>query len=205
MENVHTTQKNNNMSNHTAGAEVHKKQHMLEYLISKFKASYYSEYKVRNQNFYWRALSMSRRDLDEVERLKKLSGLFIEPHRREVQTATKYVLSRPMAQEMKPTKHFDYEFNQQYYTGPVMEYINFGTYPESTFKMRKDVRITQCLHCGATETSLWRKLGSSVVCNACGLYFKMHGVRRPASLKKSVIKKRKRSRRMLEDDNTIFN
>lgn len=49
-----------------------------------------------------------------------------------------------------------------------------------------------CLHCNTKETSLWRRLDGKTVCNACGLYFKMHGVPRPISLKKSVIKKRKR-------------
>ncbi|KAM0688487.1 GATA type transcriptional activator of nitrogen-regulated proteins [Conglomerata obtusa] len=49
-----------------------------------------------------------------------------------------------------------------------------------------------CMHCNAKETSLWRRLEGKTVCNACGLYYKMHGVRRPISLKKSTIKKRKR-------------
>lgn len=49
-----------------------------------------------------------------------------------------------------------------------------------------------CIHCNTTETSLWRRLEGKVVCNACGLYFKMHGVKRPLSLKKPSIKKRKR-------------
>ncbi|KAM0678895.1 hypothetical protein BDAP_000680 [Binucleata daphniae] len=49
-----------------------------------------------------------------------------------------------------------------------------------------------CLHCNTKETSLWRRLEGKTVCNACGLYYKMHGVPRPISLKKTVIKKRKR-------------
>lgn len=50
-----------------------------------------------------------------------------------------------------------------------------------------------CAHCDATETSLWRRLDGNTVCNACGLYFKMHGVRRPKTLKKYAIKKRRRT------------
>lgn len=49
-----------------------------------------------------------------------------------------------------------------------------------------------CMHCTTKETSLWRRLDGKVVCNACGLYFKMHGVKRPISLKKTSIKKRRR-------------
>lgn len=50
-----------------------------------------------------------------------------------------------------------------------------------------------CAHCSATETSLWRRLDGKTVCNACGLYFKMHGVKRPITLKKYSIKKRRRT------------
>lgn len=49
-----------------------------------------------------------------------------------------------------------------------------------------------CMHCSTKETSLWRRLEGKTVCNACGLYYKMHGVVRPKTLKKSVIKKRRR-------------
>lgn len=38
-----------------------------------------------------------------------------------------------------------------------------------------------CLNCGTTSTPLWRKNPEtgSVMCNACGIYFKTHGVNRP--------------------------
>lgn len=50
-----------------------------------------------------------------------------------------------------------------------------------------------CNNCHAVKTSLWRRnqQGESV-CNACGLYFKLHGVNRPPSMKKDVIQSRKR-------------
>ncbi|KAI5172286.1 hypothetical protein NEFER03_1400 [Nematocida sp. LUAm3] len=32
-----------------------------------------------------------------------------------------------------------------------------------------------CSQCGTTSTPLWRKHNSLVVCNACGLYSKIHG------------------------------
>eukprot|EP00866_Antonospora_locustae_P000093 jgi/Antlo1/93/1323 len=49
-----------------------------------------------------------------------------------------------------------------------------------------------CAHCGTTKTSLWRRLGDAVVCNACGLYHRMHGIKRPISLRKSFIRRRRK-------------
>ncbi|KAH7582328.1 GATA-type zinc finger domain profile [Nakaseomyces glabratus] len=51
-----------------------------------------------------------------------------------------------------------------------------------------------CTNCGTTNTPLWRKdIDRKPLCNACGLFFKLHGVMRPLSLKTDVIKKRKRT------------
>ncbi|XP_018579822.1 transcription factor GATA-4 isoform X2 [Anoplophora glabripennis] len=50
-----------------------------------------------------------------------------------------------------------------------------------------------CTNCHTSTTSLWRRnsLGEPV-CNACGLYFKLHSVNRPLSMKKDSIQTRKR-------------
>ncbi|KAH9385747.1 uncharacterized protein NEMAJ01_0643 [Nematocida major] len=32
-----------------------------------------------------------------------------------------------------------------------------------------------CGFCHTKETSLWRRIGDIVVCNACGLYYRIHG------------------------------
>ncbi|KAG5362856.1 Nitrogen regulatory protein [Yarrowia sp. B02] len=52
----------------------------------------------------------------------------------------------------------------------------------------------QCSNCNTTTTPLWRRSpeGESL-CNACGLFLKLHGVVRPLSLKTDVIKKRNRA------------
>eukprot|EP00800_Vazella_pourtalesii_P019827 TRINITY_DN6892_c0_g1_i1.p1 TRINITY_DN6892_c0_g1~~TRINITY_DN6892_c0_g1_i1.p1 ORF type:complete len:218 (-),score=34.01 TRINITY_DN6892_c0_g1_i1:27-680(-) len=49
-----------------------------------------------------------------------------------------------------------------------------------------------CSNCGTTVTSLWRRKEGQVVCNACGLYYKLHSVDRPLSMKKPCIRTRNR-------------
>ena len=52
---------------------------------------------------------------------------------------------------------------------------------------------TRCSNCSTCVTSLWRKsVSGSAVCNACGLYYKIHGQNRPAHLRKDVVRGRRR-------------
>ncbi|SJL10928.1 uncharacterized protein ARMOST_14324 [Armillaria ostoyae] len=53
--------------------------------------------------------------------------------------------------------------------------------------------MAQCYNCHTTTTPLWRKDDEGkTVCNACGLYYKLHGSARPISMKSDVIRKRSR-------------
>lgn len=57
-----------------------------------------------------------------------------------------------------------------------------------------------CQNCATSTTPLWRRdeMGS-VLCNACGLFLKLHGRPRPISLKTDVIKSRNRVKTMRPD------
>ncbi|KAI5192386.1 hypothetical protein NECID01_1908 [Nematocida sp. AWRm77] len=41
-------------------------------------------------------------------------------------------------------------------------------------KMAKTA-IRECGFCHVKHTSLWRRIGDTLVCNACGLYYRIHG------------------------------
>ena len=55
------------------------------------------------------------------------------------------------------------------------------------------VGALRCTNCQTTTTPLWRQdEDGNNICNACGLYQKLHGTHRPIGMKKNVIKRRKR-------------
>ncbi|XP_066909489.1 transcription factor GATA-4 isoform X2 [Halyomorpha halys] len=63
-----------------------------------------------------------------------------------------------------------------------------------------------CSNCGTSTTSLWRRNSvGEPVCNACGLYFKLHGVNRPQAMKKDSIQTRKRKPKGSKTERAIAN
>lgn len=58
--------------------------------------------------------------------------------------------------------------------------INTDDYPSFYVRSRK---FRVCANCKVTKTPSWRKSpnGNNILCNACGLYMKLHGVARPFS------------------------
>ncbi|KAI8989265.1 hypothetical protein BDB01DRAFT_842052 [Pilobolus umbonatus] len=77
----------------------------------------------------------------------------------------------------------------------------YGLNGESLAENDKDIPHTpptKCSNCGTAKTPLWRRdIEGAPLCNACGLYLKLHNEKRPLSMKTDVIKKRQRTESLL--------
>ncbi|CAK5128369.1 unnamed protein product [Meloidogyne enterolobii] len=50
-----------------------------------------------------------------------------------------------------------------------------------------------CSNCNTTITTLWRRNhNGEPVCNACGLYYKLHHIARPLTMKKQTVQTRQK-------------
>ncbi|KAJ3271985.1 hypothetical protein HDV01_004757 [Terramyces sp. JEL0728] len=59
---------------------------------------------------------------------------------------------------------------------------------------RQSTPSNKCFNCNTTDTPLWRRdLEGNSICNACGLYYKLHGSHRPKEMKTPIIRRRKRA------------
>lgn len=80
---------------------------------------------------------------------------------------------------------------------PVDEWCNMkkmqgasGAPGTGTAARRMDL---SCTNCGTMTTTIWRRnVRGEMVCNACGLYFKLHGVDRPHTMRRDTIHTRRR-------------
>lgn len=62
-----------------------------------------------------------------------------------------------------------------------------------THEKQSSIEPLRCTNCQTTTTPLWRRdEEGNNICNACGLYYKLHGTHRPIGMRKTVIKRRKR-------------
>uniref|UniRef100_A0A0K0ECY6 GATA-type domain-containing protein n=1 Tax=Strongyloides stercoralis TaxID=6248 RepID=A0A0K0ECY6_STRER len=77
------------------------------------------------------------------------------------------------------------------------------TFQKKTITSNQKRQDMKCNNCGGSNTTLWRRNAEGhPVCNACGLYFKLHGIQRPLSMKKEGdTQKRKRKPKTNNPDN----
>ncbi|XKL60280.1 hypothetical protein PGB90_001296 [Kerria lacca] len=82
-------------------------------------------------------------------------------------------------------------YKGSFYVSPLSR-TNFEDKSSRRLSASRRVGLT-CSNCQTGTTSLWRRnQDGEPVCNACGLYYKLHHVNRPITMKKDSIQTRKR-------------
>jgi transcription elongation factor Elf1 len=77
--------------------------------------------------------------------------------------------------------------------------------PKKRLSSEKQVGVS-CSNCGTSNTTLWRRNASgNPVCNACGLYYKLHKHERPLKMKKDGIQTRNRKMSLKSKKNKKMN
>jgi len=104
-----------------------------------------------------------------------------------------------------PKKQYPSVLEDQYIpnsetTTPVIIKMKPEPVETTTMKMKKPINRgarlgpnPTCYNCKTHSTSLWRRnKDGSPVCNACGLYAKLHHTQRPVTMRKDTVQTRKR-------------
>lgn len=164
---------------------------LTKYLIKKYLMASHNidkEQRIRETNFYLRCMKLKFTEICDIFTLKEKLDMNYGN------------LGKP-----KPKINFNNEgvyngdlyYNYMPYTREItpntINNFDYSMYSNDPYKLYDGDNV--CTHCGATKTSLWRKLQGNIVCNACGLYFKMHNQIRPQSMKKNYIRKRNRTKK----------
>lgn len=98
-----------------------------------------------------------------------------------------------------PAQHNQQEYHTSSSSSDISRQTMTSTSTSTPLQQRKlssskDNNAIKCSNCSTTTTPLWRRdPQGQPLCNACGLFLKLHGVVRPLSLKTDVIKKRNRA------------
>lgn len=66
-------------------------------------------------------------------------------------------------------------------------------------------KVLQCTNCQTRTTPLWRKTNNGdLLCNACGLFYKLHGVLRPLNADRKRKQLKKNDKMILNENTNIF-
>ncbi|XP_052764060.1 transcription factor GATA-4-like [Mya arenaria] len=105
-------------------------------------------------------------------------------------------INRPLLKPTQKRLGETSDYQSFYPTHPYMTgmgpWMNNGQFINRGKSASRRVGLS-CANCHTTTTTLWRRNSEGEpVCNACGLYYKLHGVNRPLAMKKDGIQTRKR-------------
>jgi hypothetical protein len=154
------------------------------YSASSFKTLPESE---RVKNLSWRLSS-----LDASKRTSKV----IKPKKKLKQLQMKSMIQDPVCDEFDYVAHIRKISQDEYYQQPLVTKpvasTNHSLLTSSFTNPQMNLLIDQshnnksisCSNCSTTSTPLWRRSSNGeILCNACGLFYKLHGVIRPISRK----------------------